>query len=43
VNRKFFQASLPPGAGLTLDIGTKRFANKPSYAYPWHGEAIPVR
>lgn len=43
VDRKFFQVRLPPGTGLTLDMGTKRFANKPSYAFPWHGESIPVR
>jgi hypothetical protein len=43
VNRKFFQVRLPPATGLTLEIGNKRFANKPSYAFPWHGDKLPVR
>jgi hypothetical protein len=43
VDRKLFQVRLPAGTGLTLDIGTRRFANQPSYAFPWHGEKIPVR
>jgi hypothetical protein len=42
VNRKFFQVRLAPGTGLTLDLGTKRFANKPSYAFPWHGDTVPI-
>lgn len=43
VNRKFFQVHLPPGTGITLDMETRRFANKPSYAFPWHGERIPIQ
>jgi hypothetical protein len=43
VNHKFFLVRLPPGTGLTLDIGTRRFANRPSYAFPWHGQQVPVR
>lgn len=43
VNRKFFQVRLRPGCGLTLNIGTKRFVHRPSYAFPWHGDTIPVR
>ncbi|HUG80210.1 MAG TPA: hypothetical protein VML01_01000 [Bryobacterales bacterium] len=43
VNRKFFEVELPPGTGQTLEIETKRFANKPSYAFPWHGDKIPVQ
>ena len=43
VNGKFFQVRLPAGSGLTLDMGMKRFANKPTYAFPWHGDSIPVR
>jgi hypothetical protein len=43
VNRKFFQIELPPGTGQTLEIETKRFANKPTYAFPWHGDKIPIR
>jgi len=43
VNRKFFQVRLAPGSGLTLNIGTRRFVNSPSYAFPWHGDTIPVK
>ena len=43
VKRKFFLVELPPGTGQTVEIETKRFANKPIYAFPWHGEKIPVR
>lgn len=43
VNAKYFQVTLQPGCGVTLDMGVKRYANKPSYAFPWHGEALPVR
>jgi hypothetical protein len=43
VNRKFFQVRLTPGAGITMTVGMKRFANKPTYAFPWHGDKIPVR
>jgi hypothetical protein len=43
VNGKAFRVRLPPGTGLTLEAGTKRFANKPTYAFPWHGGRIPVR
>ena len=43
VKRKFFQVELPPATGLTLDMETKRFANRPTYAFPWHGDEIPVR
>lgn len=43
VNRKFFQVALAPGAGVLLDMGMKRFANQPNYAFPWHGDSVPVR
>jgi hypothetical protein len=43
VNGKFFQVALQPGCGITLDMGVRRYANQPSYAFPWHGSKIPVR
>ena len=36
VQRKFFAVELPPAAGITLEIGTHCFFNRPSYAFPWH-------
>lgn len=38
VNGKYFSVELPPGTSIHLDCGTQRFANAPSYAFPW-----PVR
>lgn len=43
INGKFFEVRLPAGTGLTLEMGMKRFANQPGYAFPWHGDRIPVR
>jgi hypothetical protein len=35
VNDARFQVILPPGMEITLDLGTERFVNAPSYALPW--------
>ena len=43
VNAKFFTVHLPAGTGLTVEMGVRRFVNKPSYAFPWHGSRVPVR
>jgi hypothetical protein len=43
VNGRVFEVRLAPGTAITLQAGMKRFANKPTYAFPWHGERIPVR
>ena len=42
VDGKCFAVTLPPSTSIRLDIGMKRFANAPSYAFPWHGDSIPV-
>jgi hypothetical protein len=26
-----------------LEVGLKRFAHPPTYAYPWHGTELPHR
>ena len=36
VERALFQVRLRPGAAGRLQIGMKRFVNRPSYAFPWH-------
>lgn len=41
VNKKYFAVMLPPGTAIRLDIGIKRFANIPTYAFPWHGDRVP--
>ncbi len=42
VGSKYFAVQLPPGTSMRLDLGMRRFAHKPTYAFPWHGGAIPV-
>ena len=36
VGHKFFQVRLPPATGITLEMETRRYAGRPSYAFPWH-------
>ena len=43
VNKKYFAVQLPPASGINLDVGTRRFVNRPSYAFPWHGDKVPLR
>lgn len=43
VHRKFFAVELPPLSGITLDIGTRRFVNQPSYAFPWTANSAASR
>lgn len=42
VDDKCFQVHLGPGAGGRLEIGLDRYANPPSYAFPWDGSNIPA-
>jgi hypothetical protein len=42
VNGKYLGVELLPGAAIRLELGTRRFANRPSYAFPWHGEGVPL-
>lgn len=42
VNGNCFAVNLPPSTSIRVDAGLDRFANRPSYAFPWHGSAIPV-
>ncbi len=42
VNGKYFTVQLPPSTSIRIDAGLKRFVNDPSYAFPWHGDKIPV-
>ena len=41
VNNRFFNVRLAPGAGEELVIYRRRFANKPTLAFPWHGDRVP--
>jgi len=42
VNGKHFEVVLPPSTAIRISAGMKRFVNRPSYAFPWHGDTIPV-
>lgn len=41
VNDARFTVRLAPGAGADLVIERERFANAPTYAFPWHGGKLP--
>ena len=42
VDGKALVVDLPPSTSIRLDAGMRRFVNKPIYAFPWHGCAIPI-
>jgi len=39
----YLEVRMPPGTEITLDLGTARFVNRPSYAFPWYGYRTPVQ
>jgi hypothetical protein len=42
VDGKYFAVELPPSTSVRIEAGMQRFANDPTYAFPWHGDKIPV-
>lgn len=42
IDHKFFETEISPGSVVQLEIEMDRFQNAPSYAFPWHGDSIPV-
>ena len=42
VHGKALVVELPPSTAIRLNAGMNRYVNKPSYAFPWHGESIPI-
>ena len=42
VEGKYFSVELPPSTAIRVGAGLDRFCNTPSYAFPWHGDGIPV-
>ena len=42
VHGKAFVVELPPSTAIRIDAGMNRYVNKPSYAFPWHGESVPI-
>ncbi len=43
IGGKHFIVQLPPATGIRLDLGTRRFVNQPTYAFPWHRDGMPVK
>jgi len=42
VDGRHFTVHLPPSTAIRVEAGMARFANDPSYVFPWHGDSIPV-
>ena len=43
VHGKVLRCRATPVDGNTAsNAGMKRYVNQPSYAFPWHGESIPI-
>ena len=42
IGNKYLGITLPPSTSIRMGIPMKRFVNNPSYAFPWHGDKIPV-
>ena len=42
VNGKHFAVTLPPSTSIKIDAGMRRFSNKPTFAFPWHGDSVPT-
>jgi hypothetical protein len=42
VDGKYFSVELPPSTSIRVEAGLKRFCNAPGYAFPWHGDSLPV-
>jgi hypothetical protein len=41
VDSKWLATRLEPGCGVNLDLGMRRYVNRPTYAQPWHGDHVP--
>ena len=42
MDSKHFEVQLPPSTSIRVEAGLRRFVNDPGYAFPWHGDRIPV-
>ena len=42
VDGKHFSVTLPPLTSVRLDCGLRRHVNDPSFAFPWHGDKVPI-
>ena len=42
VNAPYFRIAFKPASQIRLDLGMKRFVNRPSYDLPWAGRRVPA-
>jgi hypothetical protein len=42
VNSKYLAVVLPPSTTITLEMGMRRFVNKPAYAFPWQSDTTLI-
>ena len=42
VDGKYFAVELPLSTSIRVETGMRRFVNDPSYAFPWHGDSVPI-
>ena len=42
VDNKYFAVQLPPSTSIQLEGEMQRFVNQPNYAFPWHGNGVPI-
>ena len=42
VDSKYFAVQLPPATSIRLEAGMRRFVNQPNYAFPGHGDGVPM-
>ena len=42
VDGTYFAVRLPPATRIRLDVGLRRYVNRPTYAFPWHGGRVTV-
>ena len=42
VDGKDLRVTLAPSSSAHISLGVERYVNTPTYAFPWHGNKIPV-
>ena len=42
VDGKDLRVTLAPSSSAHISLGVERYVNTPTYAFPWHGDTIPV-
>ena len=43
IDGTWMRLRMRPGSEITLHLGTKRYGQAPTYAFPWHNGSIPIR